>query len=57
MAAAGQNDLESFCKQDANWFGEQVVSWCTETPITDDYTEVGFMIPRPEPCNTNGTTC
>lgn len=45
----------TFCKQDANWFREQVVDFCDEILITDDHTEVGDMIARLEPSAIFGT--
>jgi light-independent protochlorophyllide reductase subunit B len=45
----------TFCKQDANWFREQVIGYCDEILITDDHTLVGDMIARLEPAAIFGT--
>jgi light-independent protochlorophyllide reductase subunit B len=45
----------TFCKQDGDWFREQVVGLCDEILITEDHTEVGDMIARLEPSAIFGT--
>ena len=45
----------TFCKQDADWFREQVKEFCNEILITDDHIEVGNMIARLEPAAIFGT--
>jgi len=45
----------TFCKQDADWFREQVKEFCEEILITDDHIEVGNMIARLEPAAIFGT--
>ena len=45
----------TYCKQDADWFREQVVGFCDEVLITDDHTLVGDMIARIEPSAIFGT--
>lgn len=45
----------TYCKQDANWFREQVVGFCDEVLITDDHTQVGDLIARIEPSAIFGT--
>ena len=39
----------TYCKQDTDWFKEQVQGYCDEILVTDDHTEVGDMIARVEP--------
>lgn len=45
----------TYCKQDADWFREQVDGLCDEILITDDHTQVGDMIARIEPAAIFGT--
>ena len=45
----------TYCKQDADWFREQVQGFCDEVLITDDHTQVGDMIARIEPSAIFGT--
>lgn len=45
----------TYCKQDADWFREQVQGFCDEVLITDDHTQVGDMIARIEPAAIFGT--
>nr|YP_003795522.1 ChlB subunit of protochlorophyllide reductase [Floydiella terrestris]ACZ58478.1 ChlB subunit of protochlorophyllide reductase [Floydiella terrestris] len=45
----------TYCKQDADWFREQVWGFCDEVLITDDHTQVGDMIARLEPAALFGT--
>jgi len=45
----------TYCKQDADWFREQVDGFCDEVLITDDHTQVADMIARIEPAAIFGT--
>ena len=45
----------TYCKHDADWFREQVESFCDEILITDDHTLVSDMIARIEPSAIFGT--
>ncbi|RYX87764.1 ferredoxin:protochlorophyllide reductase (ATP-dependent) subunit B [bacterium] len=45
----------TYCKNDADWFREQVQGFCDEVLITDDHTQVGDMIARIEPATIFGT--
>lgn len=45
----------TYCKHDADWFREQVKSFCDEILITDDHTIVSDMIARVEPAAIFGT--
>ena len=45
----------TYCRQDADWFREQVDGLCDEILITDDHTQVGDMIARIEPAAIFGT--
>nr|AXC47250.1 protochlorophyllide reductase subunit B [Pediastrum duplex]QFS20058.1 protochlorophyllide reductase subunit B [Pediastrum duplex] len=45
----------TYCKQDADWFREQVLGYCDQVLITDDHTKVGDMITRLEPAAIFGT--
>jgi len=45
----------TYCKQDEEWFKEQVQNFCDEILVTDDHTEVGDMIARIEPSAIFGT--
>jgi light-independent protochlorophyllide reductase subunit B len=39
----------TYCKQDADWFREQVQGFCDSVLITDDHTEIGNIIAQYEP--------
>lgn len=45
----------TYCKNDADWFREQVEGFCDEVLITENHTEVGNMIARIEPVAIFGT--
>ena len=45
----------TYCKQDADWFREQVLGFCDQVLITDDHTKVGDIITRLEPAAIFGT--
>jgi light-independent protochlorophyllide reductase subunit B len=45
----------TYCKQDSDWFREQVQNFCDEILITDDHTQVADMIARIEPSAIFGT--
>nr|YP_009105971.1 ChlB subunit of protochlorophyllide reductase [Gloeotilopsis sterilis]AIT94745.1 ChlB subunit of protochlorophyllide reductase [Gloeotilopsis sterilis] len=45
----------TYCKNDSDWFREQVQNFCDEILITDDHTQVGNMITRIEPAAIFGT--
>ena len=45
----------TYCKNDADWFREQVDGLCDEVLITDDHTQVADMIARIEPAAIFGT--
>lgn len=45
----------TYCKQDADWFREQVQAFCDSVLITDDHTQVADMIARIEPAAIFGT--
>lgn len=45
----------TYCKNDADWFREQVDGFCDEVLITDDHTQVADMIARVEPAAIFGT--
>nr|YP_009057824.1 ChlB subunit of protochlorophyllide reductase [Nephroselmis astigmatica]AID67665.1 ChlB subunit of protochlorophyllide reductase [Nephroselmis astigmatica] len=45
----------TYCTHDAEWFREQVASYCDEVLITDNHTEVGDMIAKIEPAAIFGT--
>ena len=45
----------TYCKQDADWFREQVQAFCDSVLITDDHTQVADMIARVEPAAIFGT--
>ena len=45
----------TYCKNDADWFREQVQGYCDTVLITDDHTQVGDMIARIEPSAIFGT--
>mgnify|MGYP000110481656 CR=1 FL=1 len=45
----------TFCKNDAEWFQEQVSEYCDEVLITEDHGEVGDAIARIEPSAIFGT--
>ena len=45
----------TYCKNDADWFREQVFGFCDEVLITDDHSLVGEMIARLEPSAIFGT--
>nr|BBD21626.1 protochlorophyllide reductase subunit B [Poropsis sp. ID1_4] len=45
----------TYCKNDADWFREQVQGFCDQVLITDDHTQVGNMIAEIEPAAIFGT--
>jgi len=45
----------TYCKNDADWFSQQVETFCDEILITDDHTHVADMISRIEPAAIFGT--
>nr|YP_009106459.1 ChlB subunit of protochlorophyllide reductase [Geminella minor]AIT95233.1 ChlB subunit of protochlorophyllide reductase [Geminella minor] len=45
----------TYCKNDSDWFRDQVQNFCDEILITDDHTQVGNMITRVEPAAIFGT--
>nr|NP_683785.1 photochlorophyllide reductase subunit B [Chaetosphaeridium globosum]Q8MA01.1 RecName: Full=Light-independent protochlorophyllide reductase subunit B; Short=DPOR subunit B; Short=LI-POR subunit B [Chaetosphaeridium globosum]AAM96507.1 ChlB subunit of protochlorophyllide reductase [Chaetosphaeridium globosum] len=45
----------TYCKQDSQWFKEQVSEYCEQILITDNHTEVGDMIAKLEPSAIFGT--
>nr|YP_009106303.1 ChlB subunit of protochlorophyllide reductase [Interfilum terricola]AIT95077.1 ChlB subunit of protochlorophyllide reductase [Interfilum terricola] len=45
----------TYCKNDSDWFRDQVRNFCDEILITDDHTQVGNMITRIEPAAIFGT--
>ena len=45
----------TYCKQDADWFREEVANLCDEVLITEDHTQVSNMITRVEPAAIFGT--
>lgn len=45
----------TYCKQDADWFREQVYGFCDQVLITDDHTQVSQMISQLEPAAIFGT--
>jgi len=45
----------TYCKNESDWFREQVHGYCDEILITDDHTQVGDLIARIEPAAIFGT--
>jgi light-independent protochlorophyllide reductase subunit B len=45
----------TYCKYDADWFGEQVSEYCDEVLISEDNAEIGDAIARHEPSAIFGT--
>jgi light-independent protochlorophyllide reductase subunit B len=45
----------TYCKEDQNWFYEQVQGLCDEVLFTDNHNQVGLMIQRLEPSAIFGT--
>lgn len=45
----------TYCKNDADWFREQVQNYCDEVLVTEDHTQVADMISRIEPAAIFGT--
>nr|YP_009519611.1 Protochlorophyllide reductase subunit B [Udotea flabellum]AYC65636.1 Protochlorophyllide reductase subunit B [Udotea flabellum] len=45
----------TYCKNDADWFREQVQGFCDQILITEDHTQVGNMIAQIEPAAIFGT--
>nr|YP_010932875.1 ChlB subunit of protochlorophyllide reductase [Klebsormidium mucosum]WKT07112.1 ChlB subunit of protochlorophyllide reductase [Klebsormidium mucosum] len=45
----------TYCTHDADWFREQVASFCDQILITDDHTKVGDLIAKVEPAAIFGT--
>jgi light-independent protochlorophyllide reductase subunit B len=45
----------TYCKNESDWFREQVHCYCDEMLITDDHTQVGDLIARLEPAAIFGT--
>lgn len=45
----------TYCKNESDWFREQVHGYCDEMLITDDHTQVGDLIARLEPAAIFGT--
>lgn len=45
----------TYCKNDADWFREQVQNYCDEVLITEDHTQVADMISKIEPSAIFGT--
>jgi len=46
---------DTYCKHDADWFREQVSSYCDQVLITDDHNEVANVITKIEPSAIFGT--
>ena len=45
----------TYCRQDADWFREQVQGYCDQVLITEDHTQVGNTIAQIEPAAIFGT--
>nr|YP_009555452.1 protochlorophyllide reductase ChlB subunit [Dendrolycopodium obscurum]AZU95306.1 protochlorophyllide reductase ChlB subunit [Dendrolycopodium obscurum] len=45
----------TYCKNDMEWFNEQVKGFCDEVLVTDDHTQIANMVARVEPSAIFGT--